>query len=235
MLSGSSLGKESTLAARASAPIGAVLPDKGLFWGVPAQLLSAQAPAKPNQRAHGLTQNLAALALPILLPLTAAWLITIPAYLTVAVVSRALLVNKWLALALTPVFFVGFGAALAACVVAFKWAVVGRVPACETSRFSLFSAQRALAKNAEVALVVTFMETLRGSLLYAWLLRLLGSEVGRGCYIDTFTCLPDSDMLRWDDGAAVGRSATIFGHLGQYQQVLDNSLPLLPYCNVYFH
>lgn len=219
MQPGTTLGRDSTLAARAGVPAGVGLPNEGLYWGTPAQLLSSQDPAEPNQGAQGVVQIVADLALPILLPFTAFWLITIPAYLTVATTTQALLVNKWLALGLTPVLFVGFGVVLVVAVVVFKWVVIGRVLVHETSRFSLFSVRRALAINAELALVVTFLETLRGSLLYGWFLRLLGARVGRGCFIDTFTCVPDADLLCWGDGAAFGRSAVVFGHLGTYQQV----------------
>lgn len=77
----------------------------------------------------------------------------------------------------------------------------------------------------------TFLELVRGTLVYNAFLRLLGASIGNGVYIDSLNVL-NPDQLRIGAGSAVGRNALFFGHLYERRKVFYKSNVIGDFCTV---
>ncbi|KAM0942933.1 putative AMP-dependent synthetase/ligase, amine oxidase, phosphopantetheine binding ACP [Dioscorea sansibarensis] len=58
-----------------------------------------------------------------------------------------------------------------------------------------------------------FMEMTCGSLLFGVWMRLMGSKVEQGVYVDSMAAVLNPEMLEIERGGAVGRGAVLFGHI----------------------
>jgi len=102
------------------------------------------------------------------------------------------------ALALSGVLF-GLGSFLV--VVALKWVLVGRYRPRAAPMWTLFVWLSEAVTNVYESLAVpNLLEHLRGTPLLPWALRLLGTKIGRGVYLDT-TDLTEFDCVSIGDGA----------------------------------
>lgn len=105
------------------------------------------------------------------------------------------------------------GAVAASVTVAAKWLLVGRIEATDHPLWSSFVWRNELVDNfVEVVAAPWFARAATGTpVLNVWL-RLLGVEVGRGVWCETYW-LPESDQVRLADGATVNRGCVVQTHL----------------------
>jgi non-ribosomal peptide synthetase-like protein len=86
-------------------------------------------------------------------------------------------------------------------VVALKWILVGRYRPCAAPMWTPFVwLSEAVTNLYESLAVPNLLSHLRGTPLLPWALRLLGTHIGRGVYLDT-TDLTEFDCVRIGDGA----------------------------------
>jgi non-ribosomal peptide synthetase-like protein len=136
---------------------------------------------------------------------------------TVAVLDAALKLWDRLGplttLLLIPAVFAGCCAAVILAVVPIKWAMVGRYQPFEKPFWSAFVWRLELV-NALFEFLATpiGLETLRGTPLLPFYLRLLGCRIGRGVYIDS-TGLLEFDLVDVGDRAVLNRDCILQTHL----------------------
>jgi len=136
---------------------------------------------------------------------------------TVGVLETALkfwsAVGPAFTLLLLPVTFAAFCFAVILAVIPVKWIVIGKFRPFETPLWSAYL-WRLEFVNALFEFMATplGLETLRGTPLIAWYLRLLGSRIGRGAYIDT-TGFIEFDLVDVGDRAILNRDCILQTHL----------------------
>ncbi|AEW98485.1 Pls/PosA family non-ribosomal peptide synthetase [Streptantibioticus cattleyicolor] len=108
-----------------------------------------------------------------------------------------------------------FAAGVVACLLttAAKWLLVGRFRAAEHPLWSSFVWRNELYDTfvEEVAMPWLGSAVIGTPLLNAWL-RTLGARIGRGVWCDSHW-LPETDLVRLDDGASVNRGCVLQTHL----------------------
>jgi non-ribosomal peptide synthetase-like protein len=94
-----------------------------------------------------------------------------------------------------------------------KWSLVGRFRAVEHPLWSSFVWRTELADTFVEMLAVPWLanRAMGTPLLNVWL-RSLGAKIGRGVWCETYW-LPESDLVRLGDGAAVNRGCVLQTHL----------------------
>ena len=97
--------------------------------------------------------------------------------------------------------------------VAAKWLLVGRIGAGERPLWSSFVWRNELADAFVELLAAPWVaRPAAGTPILAFLLRMLGSRIGRGVWCETYW-LPEADLISLGDGATVGRGCVVQTHL----------------------
>ncbi|KAH7674098.1 Catalase mono-functional hem-containing protein [Dioscorea alata] len=95
-----------------------------------------------------------------------------------------------------------------------KWVLVGRK--LEGDTVMLWSWRVFMDTVWQALRTVTgdyFMEMTCGSFLFGVWMRLMGSKVEQGVYVDSMAAVLNPEMLEIEKGGAVGRDAVLFGHI----------------------
>jgi non-ribosomal peptide synthetase-like protein len=117
------------------------------------------------------------------------------------------------ALLLLPPIFAASCAAVILAVVPIKWLVVGRYRPFERPFWSAFLWRLELVNALfEFMAAPLGLETLQGTPLLPWYLRLLGCRIGRGAFIDT-TGFIEFDLVDVGDRAALNKDCILQTHL----------------------
>jgi non-ribosomal peptide synthetase-like protein len=96
---------------------------------------------------------------------------------------------------------------------AVKWVLVGRFRAQDRPLWSSFVWRNELADTfVEVVAVPWFVGGVNGTPLLTGWLRTMGASIGTGVWLETYW-LPESDLVRLDDGATVNRGCVVQTHL----------------------
>jgi non-ribosomal peptide synthetase-like protein len=119
----------------------------------------------------------------------------------------------WLAALAGGVVLLAAGVVAAATATAMKWLLVGRFRAVEHPLWSSFVWRNELADTFVETLAVPWLVGSLGGtpLLSAWL-RTMGAKIGRGVWLETYW-LPESDLVRLDDGATINKGCVVQTHL----------------------
>jgi fatty acid synthase len=212
------IGVGTTLGARAATQPDDTLEGSMLYMGAPAKAL-AQQDTSGDYTPKGFWQNATYWAVPWLQPFVAALVVAVAAYGTagaaVVIISRH---GTWQALLALPALFPVFAGIALSCSVVLKWALLWQTKPGERVKFGWVWTIRSILWAVEVMLTQTCLETVRGTAWYNGYLRLRGASVGSNVHIDTFSFLQDSDTVSLADGVAIGRNATVFGHVGSYRK-----------------
>ncbi|HXH77515.1 Pls/PosA family non-ribosomal peptide synthetase [Nocardioides sp.] len=134
--------------------------------------------------------------------------------LTVGVTLLALAAwHPGLAVLLAGPVLIAAGLAAALVTVAAKWLLVGRHKVGDHPLWSSFVWRNELADTfTEVLAAPWFAAPAQGTVALNVWLRLLGANVGRGVWCDTYW-LPETDLVTLDDGATVNRGCVVQTHL----------------------
>ena len=112
-----------------------------------------------------------------------------------------------------PFLYVGFCVACGAFVLALKWALVGRYKITTAPLWSPFVWRTELVTATyENLAVANLLEPLKGTPWLPLYLRLMGSRIGRRCYVDT-TDLTEHDLVDIGDDVALNEFAGLQTHL----------------------
>ncbi|GAA5105824.1 non-ribosomal peptide synthetase [Alloalcanivorax gelatiniphagus] len=132
----------------------------------------------------------------------------------VAVTLGALLQEGlWVAVVLAGPVLLLAGVLGAAVSTATKWLLVGRHRAGDHPLWSSFVWRNELADTfTEVVAAPWFAAPAQGTVALNVWLRSLGARIGRGVWIDSYW-LPETDLVRLDDGATVNRGCVVQTHL----------------------
>ncbi len=96
---------------------------------------------------------------------------------------------------------------------AVKWVLVGRFRSQDRPLWSSFVWRNELADTfVEVVAVPWFVGGVNGTPLLTGWLRTMGASIGTGVWLETYW-LPESDLVRIDDGATVNRGCVVQTHL----------------------
>lgn len=122
-------------------------------------------------------------------------------------------VGAMASLLLMPAVFAACCAVVMLAVVPVKWMVMGRFRPFQAPLWSAYL-WRLEFVNALFEFMATpiGLETLQGTPILAWYLRLLGCRIGRGVYIDT-TGFIEFDLVEVGDGAILNRDCILQTHL----------------------
>jgi non-ribosomal peptide synthetase-like protein len=94
-----------------------------------------------------------------------------------------------------------------------KWVLVGRHRVGEHPLWSSFVWRNELADTfTEVVAAPWFAAPAQGTVALNVWLRSLGARIGRGVWVDSYW-LPETDLVRLDDGATVNRGCVVQTHL----------------------
>lgn len=94
-----------------------------------------------------------------------------------------------------------YGLASFLLVVALKWALIGKYRPCAKAMWTLFVwISEAVTNLYESLAVPNFLDFLRGTPMLPWALRLLGTKIGKGVYLNT-TDVTEYDCVRIGDEA----------------------------------
>lgn len=94
-----------------------------------------------------------------------------------------------------------------------KWILVGRFRPSECPLWSPFVWRNELFDTfVEVLAVPWAMGAHLGTPVLNWWLRSLGARIGRGVWCETYW-LPETDLIRLDDGVSVNRGCVLQTHL----------------------
>lgn len=134
--------------------------------------------------------------------------------------------------ALLPALFAAFCAAVALAVVPAKWIVIGRFRPFATPLWSAYL-WRIEFVNAlfEFMAIPIGLETLQGTPMLAWYLRLLGCRIGRGVYIDTAGFI-ESDLVEVGDRAILNRDCVLQTHLYEDRVMKGSKLRIGADCEI---
>ncbi|KAK1288657.1 4-coumarate--CoA ligase-like 1 [Acorus calamus] len=115
---------------------------------------------------------------------------------------------------LLPLFWVASGAlALLACV-ASKWVLVGKRNEGEAMPMWGFGAFADTAWQAIRTVTGDYFGDMTcGSAMFAFYMRLMGSDIGGGVYVDSAQAVMNPEMVEIGLGGCVGRDAALFGHI----------------------
>ncbi|MEU3269220.1 Pls/PosA family non-ribosomal peptide synthetase [Saccharomonospora sp. NPDC006951] len=130
-----------------------------------------------------------------------------------ALIALASATSPWIAAAASAGVLLLAGTLAAAVTSAVKWSLVGRFRPRERPLWSSFVWRAELADTfVEVLAVPWFADAAAGTpLLPAWL-RTMGASVGKGTWLETYW-LPEADLVRIGDAAAVNRGCVVQTHL----------------------
>jgi non-ribosomal peptide synthetase-like protein len=155
---------------------------------------------------------------------------------TVVVLETALkLWDEWgpaAALLLLPAIFAAGCAIVILAVVAVKWIVMGRYRPFEQPLWSAFL-WRLEFVNALFEFLATpiGLETLRGTPLLPWYLRLLGCRIGRGVYIETMGFI-EFDLAEVGDRSILNRDCILQTHLFEDRVMKGSRLRIGSDCEI---
>ena len=219
VLPGTAVGEGATLSVSSSPLPGASMQPGFIYMGSPAFPIMKAAPSSSSgEIPDTLTLRALAFLLPII-QLTASWIFTTIALLPAAAVAYAISGRKigasaGLDLALvTSIAAVGLSVSGAAA----KKVLLGKLsPASDIKKYSTQNLMRMLVWVLETRADELFGQAVRGSEWWNRSLRSRGLKIGNNVYIDTLWA-GDYELVSYEDGAVVDRSATVFAHLGLYK------------------
>jgi len=133
---------------------------------------------------------------------------------------------------LLPAVFAVFCAAAMLAVVPVKWMVMGRFRPFETPLWSAYL-WRLEFVNALFEFMATpiGLETLRGTPMLGWYLRMLGCRIGRGVYIET-TGFIEFDLVEVGDRAILNRECILQTHLYEDRVMKGSGLRIGVDCEI---
>ncbi|WP_109473665.1 Pls/PosA family non-ribosomal peptide synthetase [Ornithinimicrobium cavernae] len=136
--------------------------------------------------------------------------------LHVAVAAALLVLLTWhplAAFALGGVVMLAVGAVAALLTVAAKWSLVGRHTTEDHPLWSGFVWRNELADTfTEVLAAPWFASVTQGTVALNVWLRMLGAQIGRGVWCDTYW-LPETDLVHLGDGSTVNHGCVVQTHL----------------------
>lgn len=138
----------------------------------------------------------------------------------------------WLIWPMLPVGYMAGALAAFVVLLALKWTVIGRYRPGTHPLWSAYVWRAQLITGAYESFCARYwLDHLRGTPLISFMLRLLGMNVGRRCYIDS-TWFTEMDLISIGDETALNEDANLQTHLFEDRIMKEGTITIGPRCSI---